>query len=284
MILLFYFLCAIAGFSAIAAFAIYSYLLRERELAAYAALIASLTVLTAADALFHFSRSLFGGLSGTLFIARIVLVVSAQILFAVLLPHLIAVLIRKRITAAERGIVVLFAAVLSTVAVYEALYRPGHTEASVSLLLVLILYGITRTALSFASIADTLKPFIRAALVLNAVMIIGNIVYSAVTLRSVAPMYPLGMAFYFLAWNVYNIAALFMILARIHAGPKDVSLDALSGRERQIAEFALEGRTNKEIADLFSISVFTVKSHIKSIHRKTGIRMRSRFRTRLPKR
>lgn len=46
----------------------------------------------------------------------------------------------------------------------------------------------------------------------------------------------------------------------------------LTDREREILVSIARGRTNKEIADEFSISVHTVISHRKNITRKTGIK------------
>ena len=114
---------------------------------------------------------------------------------------------------------------------------------------------------------------------LNAAAIAANVVYSLFTLASQKPSYPLGLAFYFLAWNVYNIVALFLILARDHGlrTKMPLTLNGLSDRERQIALLAGEGRTNADIAALFSISIFTVKTHMKSIYKKTGMRTRAQF-------
>jgi DNA-binding CsgD family transcriptional regulator len=49
----------------------------------------------------------------------------------------------------------------------------------------------------------------------------------------------------------------------------------LSGRELEIAELALAGMTNRQIADQFVISVRTVETHLLRVFRKIGIRRRS---------
>ena len=46
----------------------------------------------------------------------------------------------------------------------------------------------------------------------------------------------------------------------------------LSEREREILVAVARGKTNKEIADLYCISIHTVISHRKNIARKTGIK------------
>ena len=46
----------------------------------------------------------------------------------------------------------------------------------------------------------------------------------------------------------------------------------LSEREKEILVAVAKGKTNKEIADEFNISVYTVISHRKNITQKTGIK------------
>jgi DNA-binding NarL/FixJ family response regulator len=49
---------------------------------------------------------------------------------------------------------------------------------------------------------------------------------------------------------------------------------ALSPRERQVAEMAASGRTNKEIARELFVSVKTVDKHVSAALRKLGLRSR----------
>ena len=58
--------------------------------------------------------------------------------------------------------------------------------------------------------------------------------------------------------------------ARIIQKPKS-DLNELSGRERDILAAVAKGLTNKEIADEFNISVYTVISHRRNISQKLGI-------------
>lgn len=53
--------------------------------------------------------------------------------------------------------------------------------------------------------------------------------------------------------------------------PKSESQE-LSAREKEILICVAKGMLNKEIADLYSISIYTVITHRKNITRKTGIR------------
>lgn len=53
--------------------------------------------------------------------------------------------------------------------------------------------------------------------------------------------------------------------------PKTESMD-LSVREREILVCVAKGMLNKEIADLYNLSIYTVITHRKNITRKTGIK------------
>jgi DNA-binding NarL/FixJ family response regulator len=55
----------------------------------------------------------------------------------------------------------------------------------------------------------------------------------------------------------------------------------LSPREREVAELAAAGRTNKEIAAELFLSVYTVEQHITSVLRKLHIRSRAAIASRL---
>ena len=52
--------------------------------------------------------------------------------------------------------------------------------------------------------------------------------------------------------------------------PKN-ELNELSARERDILAAVAKGKTNKEIADEFNISIYTVISHRRNISQKLGI-------------
>jgi DNA-binding CsgD family transcriptional regulator len=61
------------------------------------------------------------------------------------------------------------------------------------------------------------------------------------------------------------------------AGDADLhlELDHLTGREGEVVRAAMDGRTNQEIADSLGISVRTVKHHLTSVFRKSGVRNRT---------
>ena len=48
--------------------------------------------------------------------------------------------------------------------------------------------------------------------------------------------------------------------------------EELSSREKEILVAVAKGMLNKEIADLYNISIYTVITHRKNITRKTGIK------------
>ena len=63
------------------------------------------------------------------------------------------------------------------------------------------------------------------------------------------------------------------IFASLEKSPEH--MQELSERERQVAELAVQGLRNREIAERLFISEETVKSHIRSIFNKTNIDRRS---------
>lgn len=75
--------------------------------------------------------------------------------------------------------------------------------------------------------------------------------------------------------NIYDNAS--RILQKLHNAVEEAAqnpkneLNELSGRERDILVAVAKGKTNKEIADEFNISIYTVISHRRNISRKLGI-------------
>jgi len=57
--------------------------------------------------------------------------------------------------------------------------------------------------------------------------------------------------------------------------PAGVQDDGLSRREKEILDCLLRGLSNKEIAEQLSISVFTVKNHLRHIYEKMQVRSRT---------
>lgn len=57
-----------------------------------------------------------------------------------------------------------------------------------------------------------------------------------------------------------------------HQAPNRTENEALSPREREILQLLAEGSTNKEIADLLTLSLKTVETHRANIMRKLGSR------------
>ena len=50
-------------------------------------------------------------------------------------------------------------------------------------------------------------------------------------------------------------------LLKVQSGEETESYDGLTGREREILRMIAEGRNNKEIADVLSLSIGTVQAH-----------------------
>ncbi|MGI5500722.1 LuxR C-terminal-related transcriptional regulator [Lentzea sp. CA-135723] len=57
--------------------------------------------------------------------------------------------------------------------------------------------------------------------------------------------------------------------------------DALSGRERRVAELAAAGATNREIAGELFVTLRTVESHLSNVYRKLGVELRADLETSL---
>ncbi|TAK33016.1 MAG: response regulator transcription factor [Chloroflexota bacterium] len=63
-------------------------------------------------------------------------------------------------------------------------------------------------------------------------------------------------------------------LKRVQSGQEVTSYDRLTDREREILKLIAEGNTNKEIAELLSLSIKTVEAHRVHIMEKLGLHSR----------
>jgi DNA-binding NarL/FixJ family response regulator len=70
-------------------------------------------------------------------------------------------------------------------------------------------------------------------------------------------------------------------LARVGARRPSPSGE-LTPTERQVAELAAEGRSNKEIARVMHVTVSTVEAHLSRAYAKLGVRSRAQLASRLP--
>jgi DNA-binding CsgD family transcriptional regulator len=57
-------------------------------------------------------------------------------------------------------------------------------------------------------------------------------------------------------------------------GPEADGFDALTGREREIADLVAAGRTNREVAEQLVLSPKTIEAHLRNIYAKLGVRSR----------
>jgi DNA-binding NarL/FixJ family response regulator len=59
-----------------------------------------------------------------------------------------------------------------------------------------------------------------------------------------------------------------------NVAPENTAIQKLSYRELEILKTLSEGKSNKEIAEALSVSVFTIKKHVSNIYRKLNISRR----------
>lgn len=65
------------------------------------------------------------------------------------------------------------------------------------------------------------------------------------------------------------------IAGRTHTGNVAGSVEALSEREKQVLRLAAQGKANKEVAALLSLSERTVQAHLSRIFNKLGVASRT---------
>jgi DNA-binding NarL/FixJ family response regulator len=56
---------------------------------------------------------------------------------------------------------------------------------------------------------------------------------------------------------------------------QSVTLDPLTTREHEVLGVLLDGKSNREIAEILSISESTVKTHVRNIYSKYDVRSRA---------
>jgi DNA-binding NarL/FixJ family response regulator len=61
---------------------------------------------------------------------------------------------------------------------------------------------------------------------------------------------------------------------RVLRASRDPAAGPLTGREREIAELAAAGRTNREIAEQLVLSTRTIEAHLRNVYAKLGVRSR----------
>jgi DNA-binding CsgD family transcriptional regulator len=64
------------------------------------------------------------------------------------------------------------------------------------------------------------------------------------------------------------------LVDRGHAGDSAVPTERLTAQERRVGALIVLGKTNRQIADLLSVSPETARSHVKSIMAKLDLRSR----------
>lgn len=276
MYLLLFTVCLLVGFPAMTAFLSLAALLRDKPLGAYASIIGALTLIIIADASYAFCLATNYPLPPENL--HTALVIIGQAWFAFALPYCVSAVIRQRLTRME----VLFSSALALSLCITSLLASGFGVSPFAavddvILLFSICYASARCIISFRFISEKLKPFIRIAVIVNVIAVSGNCIYIIVS-DIAGERYQLGLVFYYLAWNIFNLLSIFLYLMKHPENSTIVraalSLAVYTEREKQIIELICEGRTNEDIADTFGITLNTVKQHIRHIFRKAGIHSR----------
>ena len=65
------------------------------------------------------------------------------------------------------------------------------------------------------------------------------------------------------------------------AAPKRLAFDELTASERRVAEYAADGRTNREIAEELFVTPKTVENHLTRVYSKLGVGSRRELATAL---
>ena len=60
----------------------------------------------------------------------------------------------------------------------------------------------------------------------------------------------------------------------LRRAPEGGGLEALTAREREIAELVAAGRTNREVAAQLVLSERTIEAHLRNVYAKLGVRSR----------
>jgi DNA-binding CsgD family transcriptional regulator len=64
---------------------------------------------------------------------------------------------------------------------------------------------------------------------------------------------------------------------RARAGVQTTGPDGLTATERRVADLAIQGHTNREIADALFVSVKTVEANLSKVYRKLDVRGRAQL-------
>jgi DNA-binding NarL/FixJ family response regulator len=74
------------------------------------------------------------------------------------------------------------------------------------------------------------------------------------------------------AWATFvEEVAAFLEPDRQRWAGRDLPLDALSPREREVLDLCADGRTNEEIAEALTLSPRTVERHLSNVYLKLGV-------------
>ncbi len=280
--IVFYIFAAVAGFSALVSYLLYSIITRERSLAAYANLIGAVSLLIIADGYMQYISDV-GHLivmPGVADAVKVSLTIVSNVWMAIVLPVCSASFSGTPLSRIERIVVAVCGVALAAGALAATLGGNGFTYLLDPIIFITVIaYSLVRLFLYRRCIPQRFLRFINISFLVHGSFIAGILLFYYVLRRSALSSIHFGFTVYYLAWNCFNIIALFAVLLRNPSSrmvaPAAIASAPLTPREKQIVELICEGRSNRYIADVFGITVSTVKNHMKNIFRKTGVRSRA---------
>lgn len=145
-----------------------------------------------------------------------------------------------------------------------------------SYLLGFSIFGFLKSRNREASgLRAAMHSFLRVAMVLYAVLIMSIPLAFVIPPERFPDASMLFTALFCFSWSFFMIRELLRNherpLNRGIVGEAFITDYRISGRERDVLEKLIEGKTNKAIADELFISTRTVETHIYKIYRKTGV-------------
>ncbi len=226
------------------------------------------------------------------FLLLIILVSILSFLFLMLsLPFFIHALVLE-VSSGKRNIVIIAVSITAFVAIASSLkidfagkditqVQDFRLYLSLTLFYSTIVYSILLKILSLKRLDGERRRITKALIILDIIILPGIIcdLYLYKT-HNVSVLIPILYAIFAVLFTVYIARRYILQLKSIPADIASVSYDdifsrtGISSREQEIVYLVLKGLGNRDIAKQLFISPNTVKTHIRNIFRKMGVKSR----------